>query len=1012
MDLKKMAVLTEEQDQGQDVNQKFSDVVVQNANSYITSTAPWIKQNVKITLVDSDKTKGYAACIAEFTLDNAGLTFQFPVIYSEGSFLDVPTFYIPQLKIYVPFSEEWYDSIQRATQTADSTGTVVKNTNQTSAERKAFNTDNDKQNMYTNVISGSIPYQKVSRLTRDLLTDLIPNVTNKVYKGLLKAAAVKHPALLPFIMPGAKKRLSIKKAHYSKVVMTKKANKTKANIPIKVKPGLFITKLASVLDLPDTLVSELKQTKEQLISRFNEEGTLLINSDTPVDAIHITDIVKQIGEEGNSITTDDIVKYLRNDKDYGVIIDNVSGNFALKYTDVSALVKGAKNKNNNIFITNRNKSIPVGPGRGFRNTPTLSSNMPSKNGAEEVLNSIFDNSTILASLASKKQTKNIIKTVFTENNVEKALTDLVSAANKDNLLDKFFYITDGLYISKLVTLPHEYTFKLKKVKQSPDVITYTIFRVPRKDTKAPIPEDRAVLGIWYNPIKDEVIKIKEEYMSLVTINKKISFLDSKYYDTMQDRFIQTGAKEIVILRDKYDFQDVFDYDPYFLKSTSTFLKDLNIPVVFIRKNSKTGALTIEYKPLEGEMSKASHLSLTKAAALLTSIGVKKEDTFYALNKVADTNGFQMGLKENPYNGEAAKDTATQRDTDKMENSLSTQIKMMFDFFKTKLDDLDTRIGDKKQITEEQIKMLGEKIDSMEDLVKATKDDVKSSAEAASNSSEATPAEGGEEVEGLSDDDLQQLVQAIQDPEAAGLDPDSLQSLQTALGGDQAAAQEFGLLPEDVDKINQALQEAGIDPTNIASGGGEGGTEEGGPSVEDMAQAILDPEAAQQLGFDEETVGQLKQIVEDPEGAKRGGEDTDLVDQLVEAYNNARAGQVYSADEMSGNSQPADTPASDNTAEITEGQPDTNARDAMWGITALADLLPKIKANSIFRQYSSKFKDMLSILGELTFAVEVQSVKLKSEMGSDTYNSTLETLKQLYKSFGDFILNMYLLENNK
>jgi hypothetical protein len=185
------------------------------------------------------------------------------------------------------------------------------------------------------------------------------------------------------------------------------------------------------------------------------------------------------------------------------------------------------------------------------------------------------------------------------------------------------------------------------------------------------------------------------------------------------------------------------------------------------------------------------------------------------------------------------------------------------------------------------------------------------------------------------------------------------------------------------------------------------------NAELVASALLDPNVAMQNGFTAEDMNYARQIVDNPQQAIQQGEDPNLVNALASAYQRiSQGGTMQNASAATANVAGSPTPSMDQTAQGADNLDQSgamNEAETVRSVSTLIDLIPKVKSSKLFYKYVNNFKEMLSILGELIFSMEIQAAKYKNLLGDAAYDDTIYMLQQLYEQFGDVVLKLYQIE---
>jgi len=189
--LKKFAIVTEQaQPQGSGELITYKDNLLQNAYGFLSTKYPWLKDSVTVNFVEVKPKDGFAYAICDVTFPNSPFILQFPLVFSNGEFLDVPSFYSPENKLFIPFNEDWFKLVVDNISESSPMGKLTNYLDMPGPTDYAFRTS-----YYNSTLSRENPYYPY-KYGSMLAASMLAMFPASILKNLVKKAANKHPELI------------------------------------------------------------------------------------------------------------------------------------------------------------------------------------------------------------------------------------------------------------------------------------------------------------------------------------------------------------------------------------------------------------------------------------------------------------------------------------------------------------------------------------------------------------------------------------------------------------------------------------------------------------------------------------------------------------------------------------------------------------------------------------------------------------------------------------------------
>ena len=1029
--LKKLAIITEQaQASGSPELITYKDNLINNAIQFLETKYPWLPPSPAIELVEMKPKEGFSYGIGTVTFPNSSFILQFPIIFSDGEFLEIPAFYSPENKLFLPFNEDWLKLVSDNLGDDIPMGKLINHEDQSAGSILGFE-DNDNSALADSPVLN--PYSgyftKYNSMASRSLLSLIPE---RYLKRMLKTATAKHPAMISAL----RSAISISELKYNSKVakLNKKANKVISGDSL-FNPAPVFTKMSQLIDLPDSFAEKHGIDKYAMIESLNKYSYATLDKNVFDYASFNKERV--IPESMELKDSGQIIGLLRNMRlgRFTVIQDAVKDRMNIFINPVRYFDHGAL-RDQNLDQNPKANSEVIHP-------------MPSYNEINLTPRDHEINRTVkdyLVNILGFSRKHSIIKEIFSEDLTFEKLKSFITEVAGEFTTNKIYSGANNNF-----NFPILYG---KKIYNS--VIPPRYFKIEVIDRK------NGMLKIAFVDYTDDTLNSEKEESGLVSPKKPYcTMLFDKDGSINKIKMVDDEAEGSFVFNAKVEPIKILDYDKVDLEEgfSKTFIKfkpDTELYKFIIRMG--TDFNEGELDSIFGDANDIIHASFqgipitvkhndsdaygqyevilhhedyvhkvplkvaTKAdvGIILGSIGLKNDDISEIIKQAEMTDDYTIGIKPNENFGKKSEETELKL--------IDEQLKIMFEFMKNKFEEIDKGIEDKDALLAKQLELFEKKLDSIEQL-KSELDSMGQSLGDTFNAmsqpaaQEATPAPQAAAPTGPTIDDptAQMLAQAILDPgfaQQSGIDQPTLELIASAMAGDPAALQQSGMTDADLQMVSQyielAQQQPPAAPAPMAAPAPAPMQDPAQTQqiAEMLAMGLVDPNSAAQNGLTPEDLEYARQIVANPEMAMQQGEDPNLVQALMDAYTRLSQGAMMQGAEGVATGTPMPSPTLDAmapAADAIEAGGGSEEAEVMRSMSTLVDLIPKVKSSKLFFKYIKNFKEMLSILGELLFSIEIQSSKYKKLLGEDAYSDTIYLLQDLYKQFGDLILRFYTIE---
>ena len=319
--LKKFAIVTDQsqaQPQGELIT--YKDNLLQSAYGFLNTKYPWLKDSVTVKFAEMKPKEGFAYAICDVTFPNSPFVLQFPLIYSNGEFLDVPSFYSPENKMFIPFNEDWFKLIVDNISESSPMGKLTNYIDMPGPTDYAFRTS-----YYNTTLSRENPNYYPFKYGAMVASSILSMFPASILKSMVKTATSKHPELIKTAysaMRMSEIRHNAKiNSHLSKTAMVKKASKNESII----RPTPVFFKQSQAVDLPESLRKYMNIDRSAMYSALgksayyaadganppaftmleDEEISMPLNSELK-SRFEVEAAVKALGEGKSTVITDEI----------------------------------------------------------------------------------------------------------------------------------------------------------------------------------------------------------------------------------------------------------------------------------------------------------------------------------------------------------------------------------------------------------------------------------------------------------------------------------------------------------------------------------------------------------------------------------------------------------------------------------------------------------------------------------------------------------------------------------
>jgi len=1070
--LKKVSFLT---DPNSDPNQMsavtFKDNLINGAQSFIQSRYPWLTDRLSITVTEADAEEATALLVATLIFDSTNFKIEFPIVYSDGEFLDVPGFYIPASDMWVTFNDKYYSQIKESLSDNITMGNIMEMSTVPAHENYEFEKD-----------LGSDLFIDSAGSKYSSLAVILSSVPSSSLASFIKTAINKCPTALNLLYP-AYKLSNIKTKSYVAPILKKQASGTPS-----WRPNITFTALKQVLGAPERLYSEFGITKKAAVQQFNSDGyTTLSKKYVDIEMI-----------DGKEFTTiDDNSEVVSSHKLYNKIEKTPEGKPVAFIDVMTGMYHVCINPKHNLFDSyDHGLCCGSNYSSGFNSYTTSSGNaQPSYNAlfervpnAEDVIHD--DSPNFLVQFLSPKSRDKLIGRVFNDKLTFNYIIEVIKACLGDFRTGKMYsgpiakipFLHDNNIYSNCLPdeYPRKHTFTVIDLGNGYKKLQIFIPANLAEDNEDSCLTNKIAEYIFNadSGIVTKIKTVKGDVTLKTTEDKPFMVMAGDNYKNKSFLANLSSYDSSVKLTGGED-----EYKIYFGISTHSLagnmknynsiihaaIADTNSLIVKRStddKDSKSEIYSLIYnaKPENGNSIALEKISKLDARITLSALGLSNSDINDILKQAAIKDNIMFAIKPNdgslgmPSEGseEKPKEKPDKRTDDlaaKEFDLLDKQLGMMFEFIKTKFTEIESGMANKEDILAKQLEVYENKISSVDELsakLDAMSANLESMFQTMSQPA-AQPAQDPSMQAGvvapqqptLDPQTAQLITQSIADPNMAahnGFDPQTLQLVQAAMQGDPNAAQQLGMSQSDIMMLNDTMSSsqagaaqpgaipapmAGPVPPMQAPGMTQAvpapapaqavAPQDAVATAENLVAAMFDPAIAQQMGVTEQDKQYIMGVVNDPSAAINQGEDPAMVSAVVDAYNRT-AGMGNMQNSMSVAAQPGQaapmpmTESAQPAVSAMQGASMPQEASVMESSAMLLDMLPRIKSSKLFYKYTNDFKKMLSILGELLFSLQYQSAKYKKALGNEAFENTIGTLRKLYEDFGDFVLKMYTIDN--
>ena len=272
----------------------YRDNVISMVQQYLHTQYPWLEEDPELNISEIDPDSSYAIGVGVIPFQNTHL--EFPFVYSDGEIMDIPGFYVPEAKLMVPFTEEWYQNLKSTLATNENIGRTIDMRDVTYGMYQTFNPAH----------SGRMHEFGTKYHSLQSLTNIIGALGKRDIQKYLKTASMQFPELIaPFYR--AYKKADLNAKAFLSTPILKTARRNEVYLPIVVKPKPVFTKLSQIMDISDSSLAKLGMSKLALANNLRTELYTIPDSDEQL---------KYTDEMGDSIkqfisTENEIVDYGR-----------------------------------------------------------------------------------------------------------------------------------------------------------------------------------------------------------------------------------------------------------------------------------------------------------------------------------------------------------------------------------------------------------------------------------------------------------------------------------------------------------------------------------------------------------------------------------------------------------------------------------------------------------------------------------------------------------------------------
>lgn len=1046
----------------------FKDNLISGAATYLTSQYSWLDAPVTVSFTEVDSKKGVGNGVGVINFPE-GFVVEIPIRYSDGSFSQPSGFYIPSEKSWFPFNEDFWNIIKNKLAPSESSGTNENMTDTAAGTNNAFASNNGNSLSASNPtrINGINPY-KYSATSEEAVqaaleevpegdkliksdSELADNMRSssveddpELKSNLIPVFAELRPSVLqryiktasanyPFLVRTLTSAYNVSRVNRARSI-EKIASKNRKEPKVLVYPNPVMEKISTAFDIDPSIFERFGTSRLEVVNSINKYAYASMNrSNYSVKLIDEMDNVS-LPSEAELVSLyefEDKLEKIRTGRGIGFKLYDkelsTTNYIVVKPRDI---FRGSNPGNRYDSVGDGYSDNQRGVSHnGPKNSPVTSYTQAAEYGANTMKSYDSDNFIMLYKSMSNYDMRKVFEKIYTETFSIKHLKAMILSDEdvcngKTFDVSSCFTIYDGTTIYRLSSFKaisgncERYDLRINDMGNGYVKAEVYIKNLTNDDRVCGsfIPDGETVftgLKFVYQKDTGAIVKIVDAERNVINLKDKpmrsmsaesikdmtLTPVSSDVLSSYTLKGVGMDATNFIIANpscafnrcpsvngDNYiyemsDLKAVFNITP----ASYTIDKAFNETPYLVLDIDET----VEDSPIDVYLSPSryiekKHLKVHSADLrwLLPSIGFNNEQTQNLIKKAEEGLGQVASIIP---------------DEDADIEELHRQIEALFEKAMEDKRDMDRGFSNPETLTAQQLNAQGAK--TFDDLVAALND---------------VTVKLDKVVESLNKKEEVPVEAPIEELPAT-IDAASAQSIAANGGLTPEVAAEAGMNPQDLAMVNQASQIMGAGgqpmPQQVPVMG-----QESAPMIQEQAdqlvQGLLDPNVAAQLGITPEELAYVQNILVDPNVALANGENPEMVNALLNSYDIMTQTQAMAMSSQIPQTVPqAPMQTTDAMAPVVE-----NFQDAgMYGpagivssASALKDLLPKVKASNIFSKYSEQFKSMLTTLGELLFAMDVQSTRYKEKLGEETYDNTIEALRKLYADFGEFVIKMYMM----